>query len=228
MNSPVVKTREYKYKKVSKGSTVGRLTVIREAGRSSNGSKLWECSCTCGNTKTVISSSLNSGLVQSCGCLLSEVQGKQTIKHGRTKTREYRSWLAMRQRCYYPNHQYYHLYGGRGISVCDRWKDSFENFYEDMGTCPKGFSLDRVDVEGDYTPDNCKWSSNSEQGYNTRKKASNTSGRSGVHYHNVTGKWAAVIGVRNKSIHLGVFDSFEAACEVREKAELHYYGFTKE
>lgn len=89
--------------------------------------------------------------------------------HGMSKTIEYRAWCEMRRRCYDPQRKQYKDYGGRGIKVCDRWNESFDNFYEDMGDKPTpNHSLDRIDVNGDYTPDNCKWSDRTEQNYNQR------------------------------------------------------------
>lgn len=223
-----VKCRDYEYKRVSSGSVVGRLTVLEVVGKSKNGSRVWKCSCSCGGFVDVISSSLNSGLVQSCGCLYDEVKGKQALTHGKHNSREYRAWCAMKQRCYYEKHDFFKDYGGRGISVCESWKNSFEEFYEDMGECPKGYSLDRVDVEKDYCKDNCKWSSNSEQGFNTRKKCTNTSGKTGVSYHKLADKWQASICVENVQIYLGLFQDFEDAVRAREEAELKYFNFTKE
>lgn len=220
--------REYEYKRVGKGSVVGRLTVVEIVGKSSNGSFIWLCSCECGNTKEVISSSLNSGLVQSCGCLYDEIKGKQKLTHGRSNSREYHSWSAMKQRCYCPEHDYYENYGGKGIKVCEQWLNSFETFYSDMGECPEGYSLDRIEVSGNYCKENCRWTDNSMQGYNTNKKINNTSGKTGVSYHTKQDKWQAYISANNEQLYLGTYSTFEEACKAREEAELKYYGFNKE
>lgn len=91
-------------------------------------------------------------------------------KHGRSKTIEYSAWVSMKQRCYNPKNTFYYAYGGRGVSVCDRWKDSFEAFYEDIGPKPsKAHSLDRIDVNGDYEPINCRWATAIEQLSNQRR-----------------------------------------------------------
>ena len=220
--------RSYGYKRVSPGCVVGRLTVLHISGKSKNGSNIWKCLCKCGGTIDVISSSLNSGLTQSCGCLYDEIKGKQRLTHGKSNDPTYNSWLAMKQRCYYSKHEYFSLYGGRGIKVCDRWINSFENFLEDMGEKPENLTLDRKDVNGDYCKENCRWVSNSLQGYNTNKHSNNTSGRTGVSFHKASGKWQASLGFENKSIYLGLFETYEEAVDCREKAEIKYFGFIKE
>lgn len=221
------KCREYAYQRVAAGSVVGRLTVVSEAGRSKNGSKIWHCRCECGNTKNVISSSLNSGLVQSCGCRYNEIKGKQTITHGMSGTPTYTSWLAMRQRCNDPNTDFYECYGGRGIAVCKRW-ESFEAFHSDMGDRPEGYSIDRIDVNGDYEPGNCKWSSASDQAFNTRRSKANESGKTGVYLDSNTGMWVAAITHKRQCHHLGSFADIQMTIHIREQAELKYFGFIKE
>jgi len=213
--------------KVKEGSVVGRLTVLSVVGRNKIGCKLWECLCSCGNKKIIPSSSLNSKLTQSCGCLYNEIKGKQAVKHNKRHTKEYNIWSAMKQRCKNPKTEYFNLYGGRGISVCERW-ESFKNFYEDMGECPEGMSLDRIDVDGDYEKSNCRWVTNSQQSFNTRKSKNNTSGKTGVLFHKASGKWIAKITKNGEHKHLGVFDSKEDAIRAREKAELDMFGFIKE
>ena len=208
------------------GQKVGRLTVEYVVGKSKNGSYVWRCSCECGGEIDVISSSLNSKLTKSCGCLYDETRRFTGRSHGMTGSREYNAWNAMKQRCYYEKHQYYYLYGERGIQVCSRWLGSFENFYEDMGDCPEGYSLDRIDSDGDYCPDNCKWSSAKEQAFNQRQRSSNKSGRTGV--YKTDSAWTASIRVGGKSTHLGSFRTFEEACRVRADAEMRIYGFVKE
>lgn len=152
------------------GMTFGRLTVLRREG-SRKGGVLWRCRCTCGNVAFVNTASLNSGNTRSCGCIRTEriVACRRKIKHGKADSSEYVAWLNMRKRCYDTNAINYHNYGGRGISVCQAWRESFEAFYRDMGDKPEpGHSLDRIDPDGNYEPSNCRWASRAVQNANTR------------------------------------------------------------
>jgi len=145
------------------------------------------------------------------------------VRHLKTDTPSYKSWEMMIQRCTNPNFDGYFRYGGRGIKVCEEWRD-FINFHNDMGDRPEGMSLDRVDVDGDYCKENCKWSNQTDQLYNKRKSDKNTSGRTGVYWHKGASKWAASITYKGRQHHLGLFESFDCAVSARESAELKFYG----
>lgn len=156
-----------------RGQRFGRLFVRREAGRTSRQDVIWECQCSCGEVVSVTTNSLKSGRKKSCRCLERENRRKNLLgggrrSHGLSDTREYKSWASMLQRCRNPKDPSFSLYGERGIRVCNEWLD-FSNFLADMGERPEGTSLDRVDPNGDYTPENCRWATCSEQIANRRR-----------------------------------------------------------
>lgn len=148
----------------------GRLTVLAESAPL-GGSRAWLCLCECGSEKVVRQAKLRSGHTKSCGCLRVEKGielGKANIKHGQTNTPEHNAWHHMRQRCLDKNHPGYKDYGGRGITICERWAD-FNNFLADMGPRPTDrHSLDRIDVNGHYEPSNCRWADDKTQQRNRR------------------------------------------------------------
>jgi hypothetical protein len=131
----------------------------------------WLCRCDCGNETMVKVKQLKNGNTKSCGCLYRETRGVAQRTHGLTYAKEYGVWNSMRERCTRPRIKGFENYGGRGISVCERWYNSFENFYADMGPRPSSkHSLDRTDNDGNYEPDNCRWVLRKEQNRNKRHK----------------------------------------------------------
>ena len=157
------------------GEIYGRLTVIGESSkRSNNRQKIWICRCVCGNEMEVTGGRLRSGNTKSCGCLHKEVVRSLFRKHGESNgsgniSPEYESWCHMIGRCYNPKNKDFHHYGGRGISICSKWRDSFPSFLSDIGRRPApGYSLDRIDVNLGYSPVNCRWVKQKQQCRNKR------------------------------------------------------------
>ncbi len=150
------------------GRRFTRLLIIEFSHIDKNKHSHWKVLCDCGTKKTVDSSNLRRKLTKSCGCLNSEMRIETNTTHGMSYTVTHKSWRHMKERCLNPKSKSYKDYGGRGITICKRWLDTFENFYEDMGEKPRRLTLNRIDNDGDYEPDNCKWSSAKEQANNKR------------------------------------------------------------
>lgn len=148
------------------GRKYGRLTVM-EFSHSNKGA-IWKCRCECGNMTYAKTAALKNGHKKSCGCLCDETRVEVSTKHGLCHTPTYTTWDSMIQRCNNPNNENYHRYGGRGISVCDRWL-KFENFIEDIGLRPPRFTLDRIDNDKGYFKENCRWISQKRQSNNTSR-----------------------------------------------------------
>ena len=151
------------------GQQFGRLTAIKQVGYNNNNGAKWLCKCVCGNTIVTYSSALRRGVSKSCGCLNQELRLSRK-KHGMHKTKLYSAWSHMKQRCFNPKCKSYENYGGRGITVCKEWTDSFEAFRDwafDNGYSEE-LTLDRIDNNGNYTPDNCRWASMAVQERNKR------------------------------------------------------------
>lgn len=154
------------------GLRFGRLLVTGRA-KNSNGCTRWHCLCDCGKKVTPFGTSLRGGLTSSCGCLLRESARERFTTHGGSYTSEYCTWRHMRYRCHNPRYPRFKDWGGRGIRVCLRWRSSFAAFLSDMGPKPSPrHTIDRIDNDGNYEPNNCKWSTPKEQMQNRRMNAS--------------------------------------------------------
>jgi len=190
---------------IKPGVVFGRLTVIdigvSIVSKSGGRRKAWKCLCSCGKTRLIREYSLRSGDTSSCGCLHREMVSKMTsklnLKHGRYGTPEYKSWQMMKERCYYPSNDSYKNYGGRGITICERWRNSFAAFFEDMGLRPgPGYSLDRINPNRDYEPGNCRWATPKQQLNNQRGNRKLTiSGKT-----RTLQEWADLTGINRSTI----------------------------
>lgn len=202
-------------RKKMEGQTFGRFLVLSVNGSDSAGF-LYLCKCSCGAIKTVRGSSLRNGASRSCGCFNREV----ITSHGFSNTPTYSSWVSARSRCRYEKDSSYPRYGGKGIEICDRWYNSFENFLEDMGERPEGKTLDRIDGERGYYPENCRWATLVEQSSNRKHTHPSLSKYRGVFYKKTNGRWLSSLSGYEETgqIYIGIYDTdVEAALAYDEK-----------
>ena len=178
------------------GQRFGRLTVIQEVGRNKSGNALWLCKCDCGEEKVISSSSLRHGGTQSCGCIKREQNTEMFVTHGETHSPLYKLWASIKNRCNNPNGRKYINYGGRGIKICPEWESNYlafknwclENGYE------KGLTIERKDVNGDYSPQNCIFATQKVQ-------QNNRTNNHRITYGSVTktlSEWADYLGIGYK------------------------------
>ncbi len=186
------------------GQRFGRLLVLEVAHRNKHGDAMWLCLCDCGNQPIVGSWELSSGNTQSCGCLGRELRasGALRLRHGEAKKNkqsvEHMIWSGMKARCFNPNNKEFANYGGRGITVCERWRDSFEAFVEDVGRRPSPeHTLDRIENTGPYDISNVRWATRVEQSRNKRT----------THYLELDGQrkcirdWSLETGINELTLH---------------------------
>lgn len=159
----IVKPRSTHRRGDLSGKKFGRLIAVAFASSTSQGAK-WLCRCECGETTYALAKKLKGGSVKSCGCIQYAPMHGGAV--GGRKSPEYHSWLAMKSRCYNPKNVMFHRYGGRGITVCEQWVDNFGQFLADMGSRPDGYTIDRIDNDAGYTPENCRWAPKLQQDSN--------------------------------------------------------------
>lgn len=179
------------------GEQFGRLTVLAEAGHDKYKRRLLLCRCACGVIKEIVRLNVQYGYTKSCGCLRKQLNSERDRrKHGMCYSPEYHSWQNMRYRCQTPTQTKYKDYGARGIKVCERWH-KFENFFADMGPRPDGCSIDRIDLNGNYEPSNCRWATPKEQMNNTRRNVFYS--HDGVTL--TAAQWSRRTGIAPKTLH---------------------------
>lgn len=207
------------------GQKYGKLKVVSSVDSKNNKTR-WHCLCDCGNKCIVFTSYLRSGRTKSCGCLRKKPKNYQLprykyVKHGHclngTKSKTYRNWQLMIYRCDNPKNKDYQYYGARGIKVCSSWYD-FQNFLNDMGEAPsQKHNIHRINNDGNYEKENCRWTTLHFHIRNTRKRIDNTSGYVGVVYNKATKKWYSSVTINKKKVRLGTYENKKDALIARNK-----------
>jgi len=202
---------------------IGRWTVLEQITAGSKAK--WLCKCECGVVKTVLQCHLRSGRSKSCGCLVKDLNVAKNTRHGHSVNQKtssaYNAWKNMKARCTNPNNTRYSSYGGAGVTVCERWLESFDNFIADMGEPEEGQSLDRIDGIKHYSKNTCRWADASTQCANQDITRSNKTGYIGAYKSSSKRNWESYISWRKRRISLGYYESAELAALVRDEYVRH-------
>lgn len=205
-------------RKFNAGDNYGRITITKSYTEKKGRHWFHDCICECGNKTKLNGSELKRGRVKSCGCLFTETK----TTHSMSSDPIYRVWASMIQRCANKKFTTYVNYGARGISVCDRWL-KFVNFYNDMGDRPSPIHcIDRIDNDGNYEPQNCRWTTVAENNINQRVRKDNKFNKVGVSYRSDTGEFVATLQRNGERKYLGAFKTIEDAKNARLMAENNF------
>lgn len=226
LNKKVCCKKKDRAEVIPAGTKFNMLTNIGVSHRDDG--VVYDWLCDCGSIVKRKAYHIKTGSTKSCGCLRESIVGHKVIHHNMNGTKEHDTWVNIRNRTRNPNPSTKRWYYDKGIKVCEDWLDSFENFYKDMGDCPKGYTLDRIDPDGDYCKENCRWASYEMQCINKGMFRNNTSGVKGVTFDKKTQKWKAYIYSSHKLIYLGLYTHLNDAKKAREDAEKTYWAHITE
>ncbi|WP_275289191.1 hypothetical protein [Halomonas elongata] len=187
------------------GFRMDSATALKRVGKNHRDQFMWECRCDCGELFYAVAANIKLKRINHCGCQSTKNRRQAHTHHGKTRTPEFNSWQGARDRCLCPTNKAYAYYGGRGIRICERWM-SFDNFLQDMGPKPSPrHSLDRINVNGDYCPENCRWATPAEQARNRRNNVRITiDGKTQTLYEFYGRKSSSAYTMANRMIAKGV------------------------
>ena len=212
-----------RYKDI-KNNRFGKLTAI-SFEYTKNEKSFWKCRCDCGNEKIVRADHLISGHTQSCGCITKTEHKATHITHNKSNTKLYAIWCSIKQRCFYKKSSNYKNYGGRGISICDEWKENFKTFYDWSinNGYKEGLSIDRIDVNGNYCPENCRWATITEQANNKRNNIQ-------IEFNGVKktiSYWAKETGLSRETIYKRIYKGWNTKDALTKQKMLNQFSISK-